>query len=90
MGTIRDTFPSLFTGNGGYRRPIAGGYRAFTEKWGIQRIAYTLTNENIAMAEKVSGMFATSVLQYMSYLKDKNMAEEEEDKFQENLRKQKR
>lgn len=42
------------------------------------------------MAEKVSGMFATSVLQYMSYLKDKNMAEEEEDKFQENLRKQKR
>ena len=40
--------------------------------------------------EKTSGLYCSTVFTYLSYVYDKADAEEEEDKFQEQIREQKR
>lgn len=47
-------------------------------------------DEKIEQVEKINKTYLNDFLQYMSYLIDKNEMQEQEDKFQDNLRKAKK
>ena len=58
--------------------------------WGWQKTLFTLADEDIEKAQRIQKMLATTVLNYLSYLKDKAIAEAEQDKYDEMLRKSRR
>ena len=64
-------------------------YRRFDEKWGSQKVLFELCQSTVEI-EKVTQMYVTTVLNYLSYLKDKAIAEKAQDDLDEQIRKAKR
>ena len=87
--TIRETFAALYDGRRTSNRPIADTYRRFSEKWGAQKVLFELCQSTLEI-EKVTQMYVTTVLDYLSYLKDKAIAEKAQDDLDEQIRKAKR
>lgn len=87
--TIRETFAALYDGRRTSNRPIADTYRRFAEKWGSQKVLFELCQSTLEI-EKVTQMYVTTVLNYLSYLKDKAIAEKAQDDLDEQIRKAKR
>ena len=80
-------FARLFDGRKVSNRPVVGTYTKFSEMWGWQKTLFSLADEDIEKAQRIQKMLATTVLNYLSYLKDKAIAEAEQDKYDEMLRK---
>ena len=89
MGNIKSSYPIVFEGNGG-NRPHCKAYRDFAQKWGNIKTLYEISDEKIEKVGKVYQIYLNDYLQYLSYMIEKGQVEEEEDKFQENLRKAKK
>lgn len=89
IGSIRETFAALYDGRRTSNRPIADTYRRFAEKWGAQKVLFELCQSTLEI-EKVTQMYVTTVLNYLSYLKDKAIAEKAQDDLDEQIRKAKR
>ena len=51
---------------------------------------FELANEEVTKVEKVSRMYLTTVLEFLCYTIDKGYAEDDEEKYQETIRKQRR
>ena len=83
-------FASLFDDRRTTGRPIVAGYSEFAKRWGWQKTLFSLADENILQVDKIQKMLATTVLNYLSYLKDKAIAEEQQEKYDEQLRKSRR
>lgn len=88
MVCIRDAFPIVFE-NKGRNKPHSQRYRGFTEKWSDWKTFYEVCDEKIEKVRENYQLYLTDYLQFLSYLIDKAEADEEEMKYQENLRKAK-
>lgn len=86
---IKSQYPIIYEG-GGSSKPHSKAYRDFAEKWGAVKTLYDIADEKIEKIEKIYQIYLTDYLQYLSFMIEKNIVEEEEDKFQDNLRKAKR
>ena len=86
---LRDTFPSVFaeTGSG---KLHSDAHRQFGQKWNWTGIAYQMADEKIEKVAEVYQQNLLDALQFLSYLSEKAIVDEQEDKFQERLRKAKR
>ena len=86
---IRKTCAALYDGRRTSNKPIADTDRRFAEGWGGQKILFELCQSPVEI-EKVTQMYVTTVLNYLSYLKDKAIAEKAQDDLDEQIRKSKR
>lgn len=89
MGSIVEQYPVVFGEAKRPYKPHSEAIKDFQRKWNWQKTLYELANEEIEKVGKVSQMYLTTVLQYISYLTDKSIAEELEDEFQDRIRQQK-
>lgn len=71
-------------------RIICDQYRKFVEKWGLQRTFYVLCEEKVEKIPEIAQTNLTDALMFLSYMKDKNDAEYEQEKFDEIQRKLKK
>lgn len=89
MASIAEEYPVVFNGRGS-NKPHSQGYREFSQRWGFIKTLYEICDEKIEKVGEVYQIYLSDFLQYMTYLIDKQQAEDEEDKYQEVLRKAKK
>ena len=89
LRNISSTFSDVF-GNGGRRKPHSEGYRRFAENWGIEKTLYEMANEEITKVAEIKQLYLTDTLMFLTYLIQKQEADEQEDKYQEMLSKAKK
>lgn len=89
MANIRESYPIVFKGHGS-PRPRTAAYTAFKEKWGIIDIFYQMCNEEITKIGEIYQIYLADFLQYLSWSIEKQDAEREQEKYEEQLRKSKR
>lgn len=85
---VKDTYPAIF-GGGGRTKPHSKAYRDFGETWGFQKTLFELANEEVTKVAQVKQEYLTDTFLFLTYLIQKGEMEDEEDAFQENLRKAK-
>ena len=90
MELIKSTFSKLFVGSQNRSRPIAGEYINFTKRWGWSKTLFEVSNESLLEVKKIEQMYLTTVMFYLTYLKDKSGAEEAQRRLDEQMRKLKR
>lgn len=89
MGNVRDTFQVVFSGSRS-NRPHSKAYKDLQESWGFQKVLYELADSKIEKIAEVQQTYLTDFLTLLTYLIQKGESDEEEDRFQEQLRKAKR
>lgn len=90
MEDIKSTFPSLYDGNTANRKPIANRNREHMEKFGLQKTLFDLGHENLLEIEKIQKTNLTTIMFFLTYLKDKSFAEAAQEQLDESIRKSKR
>lgn len=88
INDIKETFAGLYDGRRASNKPIADGYRRFSEQWGSLKVLYEICESPLEI-EKVAQMYVTTVLTWLSFQKDKSIAEKEQDALDEQIRKAK-
>ena len=89
MDGIRTTFPYVFEGRR-RNKPHSQSYRDFKEKWGIIDTVYEIADEKIEKIGEIYQIYVNDFLQYLTYMIQKQEMQQDEDSFQEQLRKAKR
>ena len=89
LASIAEEYPVVFNGRGS-NKPHSQGYREFSQRWGFIKTLYEICDEKIEKVGEVYQIYLSDFLQYMTHLIDKQQAEDEEDKYQEVLRKAKK
>lgn len=89
MDCIRSDYPIVFEGRGS-NKPHSAAYRNFCEKWGAIKTLYEIADEKVEKIERIYQLHLNDYLQYLSFMIEKQQVDDEEDKFQENLRKVKK
>ena len=90
MEDIKGTFPSLYDGNTANRKPIAVRNREHMERYGLQKTLFDLGHENLLEIEKIQKTNLTTIMFFLTYLKDKAFADKAQDDLDESIRKSKR
>ena len=85
LASIAEEYPVVFNGRGS-NKPHSQGYREFSQRWGFIKTLYEICDEKIEKVGEVYQIYLSDFLQYMTYLIDKQQAEDEEERFQQNLR----
>ena len=88
MGSVKKTF-SVVYGGGGSHKPHSKAYRDFGESWGMEKVLYEMADEKLEKVAEIKQQYLTDFLTFLSYLIQKGEMEEQEDKFQETIRKAK-
>lgn len=86
---ITDSYPTVFSA-AKRNRAHAKEYNDFQSKWGVIGTLYQIADEKIEKVGEVTQIYLTDFLQFLSYLIEKTIAEEAEDRFQELRRKAQR
>lgn len=86
---VTDSYPTVFSSSR-RNRAHAKEYNDFQSKWGVIGTLYQTAHEKIEEVGKVTQIYLTDYLQFLSYMIEKSIAEEAEDKFQELRRKAQR
>lgn len=89
MAAISEEFPVVFNGNG-INKPHSQGYRDFSQKWSFIKTLYEVCDEDLKKVGEVYQSYLSDFFQLLTFLMDKQKAEDEEDKFQQTLRKAKK
>lgn len=89
LHNIADSYPIVFSSNGSHR-PYAQRYREFSGKWGAIKTLYEICDEKIEKIGEIYQFYLNDYLQYLSFRLEKAQVDEEEDKFQDQLRAAKR
>ena len=89
MDGIRVSYPIVFDGQG-RNKPHSQAYREFKEKWGIVDTLYQIAEEKIEKIGEVYQLYVNDFLQFLSYQVEKQVVDDEEDKYQDTIRKAKR
>lgn len=88
---IRDTFKKLFSG-GGYksgRNRTCKEYKEFAKAWGIFHSIASAADYKITEIRKIYQENLMFFFEYLTYMQDKSLADEFQDKYMDKLRKQK-
>ena len=83
---LRDTYEIIFTSRRP-SRPKCKAYRDFKEKWGFIGTIYDVAEKKIEEIEKINQMYLSDFFQLLTYMIDESVANEEQDKFDEQRRK---
>ena len=89
MADVRDTFPVVYSG-GRRNKAHSKGYKDFNEAWGMQKVLFQLAGEEITKIAEVNQIYLSDAFTFLTYLIQKADADEEEDSFQDALRKAKK
>ena len=89
MADIKNDYPIVFEGRGS-NKPHSAAYRDFVQKWGNIKTLYEIADEKIEKIGRVYQIYLNDYLQYLSYMIEKQQVDEEEDKYQEMIRKAKK
>ena len=71
-------------------KPHCAELHKFSKKWSWKKTILELADEKIEKIAEVSKQYLTTTLEFLSYTIEKSYVDELEDKFQDNLRKQRR
>ena len=85
LSQIYDNYPAVFDERAS--KPVSSQYREFSKKWGWKKTLFSIAQDDITKVKKIQKTHLSTVMEFLSYLYDKNEAEESEMKFQESLRK---
>ena len=88
--SIREQYEIIFGDAQRPSKPHCNALHKFSKKWSWKKTLFELSNDEIEKVEKTTQQYLTTVLEFLTYSIEKSIAEEEEDKFQDNLRKQRR
>ena len=88
--SIRTQYETIFGEPQRPCKPHSTALHKFSKKWSWKKTLFELANEEVTKVEKVSRMYLTTVLEFLCYTIDKGYAEDDEERFQEQLRKQRR
>lgn len=88
MGNVRETFSYVFS-SGGSHKPHSKAIKDLQESWGFQKVVFDLADSKIEKVAEINQQYLTDFLTFLTFLIQKGEADEEEDKFQETLRKAK-
>ena len=80
----------MFDGTRISNKPIATAYKQFSKQWGWRKTLFELANEDYTKVKEIEQSYVTDVLVYLTYLKNKAVAEKAQDDLDEQIRKQKR
>ena len=83
-------YPVIFGETKAPSKPHSPELNRFSNKWGWQKTLYELSGEEIEKIAKTAQIYLTTVLQFLTYSIEKGWVDEQEDKFQDNLRKQRK
>lgn len=74
---IYSLYPKVFgnTAGQGTGRIVSPVYKRFSEGWGFEKVRYDLCEDRIEKVGEISQIYLTTVLQFMSYMNDKSIAE---------------
>ena len=86
MGDIKSSYPIVFSSKGSHK-PRARAYTDFKEKWGFIDILYQVADEKITKVGEVYQLYLSDFLQYLTWSIERQEAEREQDKFDEQRRK---
>lgn len=89
LASIAEEYPVVFNGRGS-NKPHSQRYREFSQRWGFIKTLYEICDEKIEKVGEVYQIYLSDFLQYMTYLIDKQRAEDDEYKYQETMRRAKR
>ena len=87
---IKSQFTALFNGDRISDKPVANLYKQFSRQWGWRKTLFELANEDYTKIKEIEQSYVTDVLVYLTYLKDKAIAEKAQNEMDEQIRKQKR
>lgn len=88
MGDIRDTYPTVY-GGGRRNKPHSQTYRDFASKWGSLKTLYEIADEKIEKVGEIYQIYLNDYFQYLSYMIEKADMDDDEQAFQDALRKAK-
>lgn len=89
MELIKSNFQSLFDGRRS-AKPHSSRHNQFYSEWGNHQALWEIAGKTIEGVRKANQEYLTSYLFWLTFLVKKGEAEEEEMKYQENLRKSKK
>lgn len=89
MGSIRELYPVVFEG-GGSNKPHSKAYRDFKQKWSFISVVYDFAEKKIEKIEKVNATYLSDFLQLLTYVIEEGDMDEQEQKFQDDLRRAKK
>ena len=78
----------MFSG-GRRNKPHSKEYRDFSERWGFEKTLFEMADEQIVKVAQVKQEYLTDTLTFLTYIVQKQEMEDEEDKFQDMIRKSK-
>jgi hypothetical protein len=82
---IRSDFEPLFTGSSS-GKPVSKGYKDFCNKWGWYKTIADLAEDKIYLFDQITGKAVVEVFGFLLYRIDKAQAEEEQYKFEKQIR----
>lgn len=91
MGTIRSTFSKLFDDT----RPKVNAtrtskeYKEFAKSYGLYHSIQSAANYDITKVRKIYKEYLITFFEYLTYMSDKAIADDFQNKFEDKLRKQK-
>lgn len=88
MVAIKDMFPRIFDGSRARAKPISDVYRKFSERYGFQKTIFDLADNKIEKVKEINQEYLTTIMYYLTYLKDKDIADVAQSELDETIRKQ--
>ena len=91
LGRIRNTFPKLFGGSSyqGRRNRTCKEYKEFTKAWSLYHSIASAADYKITEIREIFKQNLMFFFEYLTYMQDKAIADEFQDKYMDKLRKQK-
>ena len=80
----------MFDGARISNKPVANAYKQLSKQGGWRKTLFELANEDYTKVKEIEKCYVTDILVYLTYLKNKVIAEKAQDELDEQIRKQKR
>ena len=90
MADISSSYETIFGESYSLHKPTCDAYREFCSRWNWKKIAFEFSDEKIEKVKEIYQIYLTTALEYLTYSIQKNYAEQQQDKFEEQIREQKR
>ena len=86
---LNDDYPIVFSGTGKHK-PHSLIYTDFKKKWGAIDTLYSIAEKKIEKIKEIYQEYLNDYFTLLSYIIEEGEMQEEEDKYQENIRKAKK
>ena len=88
MASVKETFGVVY-GGGGSHKPHCKAIKDLSENWGLQKVVFDMADSQVQKVAEINQQYLTDFLTFLTYLIQKGEADEEEERFQDQMRKAK-